>query len=38
MFKEVGKIVLSKEEKKINSANVVCQRSQCRTTLKRQDC
>lgn len=38
MFKKVQKIVLSKKEPKTDRVKVVCQRSQCRTTLKRQDC
>jgi hypothetical protein len=36
MFKQVKMIVIP--EKKENSVRVHCQRSQCRTTLKRQNC
>ena len=38
MFNSIRKIILFKKNASVNSANVVCQRSQCRTTLKRQDC
>lgn len=36
MFKQVKTIVVP--GKKENSVSVHCQRSQCRTTLKRKDC
>gem|GEM_PF-1310875 len=38
MFKKVKKIILSKKDAKANAVIVVCQRSQCRITHKRQDC
>jgi hypothetical protein len=37
MLKDLKKIVV-KIEKVNGNKKVVCQRSQCRTTLKRQDC
>lgn len=38
MFKNINKIILPKEAKKKESAIVVGQRAQCRTTHKRKDC
>jgi len=38
VFKNINKIVIPKKESKSKLASAVCQRSQCRTTHKRQDC